>query len=278
VKWLVADHPVPQILFMRSLTIALLCLFMGRGRLVRQVALSPNKLPLLLRAGIILAAWFCYYNAARQLQLAQLVTLYFAAPLIVAIMAVVFLKERVGWPRWVGVGLGFLGVIIACEPGRVGISWPVVLVLLAAVLWAYTNILVRQISRSETTIVQMLFSNTAFVIVCGAALPWIWSPASPLDMVLMLALGLIGATGQYLLFEGFRLAPASLVAPFEYTSLVWAFCLSYLIWGDIPGVPVFLGAGLIVVSGLLVVVGEWWLRRRESPAPATQALDAAAGE
>ena len=77
----------------------------------------------------------------------------------------------------------------------------------------------------------------------------------------MVGLGLIGAAGQYLLFEGFRLAAASLVAPFEYSSLIWAFCLSYLIWGDIPHMQVFLGAGLIIASGLLIVLGERGVRR-----------------
>jgi drug/metabolite transporter (DMT)-like permease len=83
----------------------------------------------------------------------------------------------------------------------------------------------------------------------------------------MMALGLIGAMGQFLLFEGFRLAAASLVAPFEYTSLIWAFFLSYLIWGDIPHAQVFLGAGLIIVSGMFVVFGEWQARRRQSVGP-----------
>ena len=99
-------------------------------------------------------------------------------------------------------------------------------------------------------------------------LPWLWVQPSLGEFGLMMALGLIGAAGQFLLFEGFRLAAASLVAPFEYTSLVWAFCLSYLIWGDIPKLPVFLGAGLIIASAMLVILGEWRARRK-SPALAT---------
>lgn len=269
VKWLVADHPVMQVLFMRSISIVVLCLLLGRGRLVRQAIGSRNKGPLLLRGAFILAAWSCYYTASRAMPLAQLVTIYFATPLIVTVMSVVFLKEQVRWPRWAGVALGLIGVVVACDPGRVGITWPVGLVLLAAVLWAYTNILVRQISRYETTVTQMLFSNSAFAIACGATLPWLWVQPSMGELGLMLALGLIGAAGQFLLFEGFRLAAASLVAPFEYTSLVWAFCLSYLIWGDIPRFQVFLGAGLIIASGLLVVFGEWQARRR-TPLVATE--------
>jgi drug/metabolite transporter (DMT)-like permease len=269
VKWLVADHPVMQVLFMRSITIVLLCLLLGRGRLVRQALGSRNKGPLLLRGAFILAAWYCYYTASRAMPLAQLVTLYFATPLIVTVMSVLFLKEQVRWQRWAGVALGLFGVIIACDPGRVGITLPAALVLLGACFWAYTNILVRQISRYETTVVQMLFSNAAFAVACGMTLPWLWVQPSLGELALMMALGLIGAAGQFLLFEGFRLAAASLVAPFEYTSLVWAFCLSYLIWGDIPRLQVFLGAGLIIASGMLVVLGEWQARRK-SPALATE--------
>ena len=147
--------------------------------------------------------------------------------------------------------------------------------LVAAVLWAYTNILVRQISRVEATMVQMLFSNAAFAAACGLSLPWLLTPAGVGELAMMLAIGLIGAAGQYLLFEGFRLAAASLIAPFEYTSLVWAFSLSYLIWGDVPTLQVFLGAGLIAASGLLVVLSEWQAGRRR---PAHMAIDGRMGK
>jgi len=266
VKWLVASHAVPQILFMRSATIVLLCLAIGRRTLLTQMLASSNKRPLLFRGALILVAWFCYYNAARHLQLAELVTIYFAAPMFVTVLSVLVLHEKVRWPRWAGVSLGFAGVVIACQPGRLGLSIPIGLTLLAALVWAYTNVLVRQISRLETTMMQMLFSNGAFTLVCGLSLPWVWTPTAPAEYLLMMALGLTGAVGQYLLFEGFRLAAASLVAPFEYVTLLWAFCLSYLIWGDIPHAAVFLGAGLIAASGLLVMVGEWLPGKEETAA------------
>jgi drug/metabolite transporter (DMT)-like permease len=191
-----------------------------------------------------------------------MVTIYFAAPLMITVLSVVLLHEHVRWQRWAGTSLGFVGVVVACAPGGVGFSWPVLLVLLAALLWAYSNILVRQISRSETTIMQMLFSNSAFVVACALALPWAWTTPSWTAVLLMTGVGLAGAAGQYLLFEGFRLAAASLVAPFEYTSLVWAFALSYLVWGDVPQHGVFLGAALIAASGILVVLGEWLAERK----------------
>jgi S-adenosylmethionine uptake transporter len=103
----------------------------------------------------------------------------------------------------------------------------------------------------------MLFSNSVFAIACGLTLPWTWTEPAAVDLALMAALGLIGAGAQYMIIESYRLAPASLVAPFEYTSLVWAFALTYLIWADIPRTAVFAGAAVIILSGVLTVAGEW---------------------
>jgi drug/metabolite transporter (DMT)-like permease len=267
VKWLVADHTVWEILFVRSLTITLLCLAIGRAPLTRQVLLSLNKGPLLLRGVVILAAWLCYYRAARDLQLAELVTIYFAAPLMVTALSVLLLKEQVRWQRWAATGVGFIGVVIACQPGGNVSAVPVLLTLLAALLWAYSNILVRRISAFETTMMQMLFSNAAFVLFCAVTLPWTWTGPSAQEIALMVVIGLAGAAGQYILLESFRLAPASLIAPFEYTSLLAAFFLSYQIWGDVPNLAVFLGAALIIASGALVIGAEWVDGRRRASEP-----------
>ncbi|HUL08504.1 MAG TPA: DMT family transporter [Candidatus Acidoferrum sp.] len=267
VKWLVADHTVWEILLVRSLTITLLCLAIGRTALTRQVLLSTNKGPLLLRGAVILGAWLCYYRAARDLQLAELVTIYFAAPLMVTALSVMLLKEQVRWQRWAATGVGFAGVIVACQPGGDVTTAAVLLTLLAALLWAYSNILVRRISAFETTIMQMLFSNAAFVIACAVTLPWTWTGPGAWDIALMVAIGIAGAAAQYILLESFRMAPASLIAPFEYTSLLAAFALSFLIWGDVPPLAVFLGAALIIASGALVIGTEWVDGRRRASEP-----------
>jgi drug/metabolite transporter (DMT)-like permease len=197
VKWLVADHTVWEVLFVRSITVTLLCLARGRAALVRQVVVSVNKRALLWRGAVILGAWLCYYRAARSLQLAELVTIYFAAPLMVTALSVLLLKEHVRWQRWAATGIGFVGVVIACQPGGGVSAVPVVLTLSAALLWAYSNILVRQISPFETTMMQMLFSNAAFVVACGVTLPWTWNGATPGALLLMVAIGFAGAAAQY---------------------------------------------------------------------------------
>lgn len=258
VKWLVADLAVWQVLFARSVTIVVLCLLIGRGTLLARVAASRRKRALLARGAVILLAWLCYYTASRDLTLAKLTTIYFAAPLWVTLLSVVVLREEVRWWRWLGVVCGFTGVLIAVEPGGVGLTVPVVLTLCAAVLWGYASILVRQISAFESSLTQMLFNNLMFVVVCGASLPWLGVIPDATQLLLMLGVGLLGAAAQFTLYEGFRLAPASLIAPFEYSSLVWAFILSWLVWGDLPRTAVWVGAGVIMASGLFVVVSEWW--------------------
>jgi len=173
VKWLATSYAVPELLFLRSITIVLLCLALGGRPLLIQAVASRRKLALLFRGAVILAAWLCYYSASRRLQLAEMVTIYFAAPLIITVLSVFLLHEHVRWQRWAATLLGFLGVVVACAPGGVGLSWPVVLVLLAALFWAYSNILVRQISQSETTVVQMLRSEERRV---GKECRSRWSP------------------------------------------------------------------------------------------------------
>ena len=256
VKWLVARYPVPEILLMRSLVIIVIALGIGRRRTLSRLLNSRNKWALVLRAGLVLAAWLSYFTAAPRLGLAELTTLYFAAPVIAVVLSVVMLRERVDLPRWGAVAAGFAGVVLAANPARTVALGPAGLALFAAGCWGLSVILVRLISRTETTANQMLVSNGLFAIACAAMLLWRWTTPDPFGFALMIGLGVVGGLGQFLLYEGFRFAPASLLAPIEYTGLVWAFLYGYLIWGEIPGLNVFAGAGLIVAGSLFLF---WWV-------------------
>ena len=255
VKWLVEDYTIWQILFVRSLTVTIISLVIGRRKGIIGVARSRNKGGLLLRAALLLGAWLCYYNAARELSLPDLVTLYYAAPVFVTVMSIFLLRETVTRARWIAVIVGFIGVAIAANPtGRPEI-WPALLVLVAASFWAFATILVRKIMDVEPTINQMLFTNGLFVLVCGVTLPWMWQPHL-FDLLLMIGLGCASGAGQYLLYESFRHAPASAIAPTEYTALVWSVILGYLIWQDLPTIPGVIGAVLIVGASLIVMLGD----------------------
>jgi drug/metabolite transporter (DMT)-like permease len=271
IKWLAAGFSAPQILFMRSLVVVPFCLcFFGPG-LAPRALVSPMRFRLLLRSVLIVIAWAFYYTAARDLQLAELVTIYFSSPLLVAALAPLILKEQVPWSRWVSVGIGFAGVVIACRPAHVHQPVPILLALAAAALWAYTAILIRQVVAAASTPVVMFVSNLTILVLCGALMPWLWQAPGWSQLGLMLLVGCFGMGGQFMSTEGIRLAPASVVAPISFSSLVWAFLLGLAIWGDIPDSAVFAGAGLILLSGLVVTSAEFWTLRQRRRALATPA-------
>lgn len=256
IKLLVVAIPVWQILFFRSVTILIGCLLFEGRSLPMAVVRSPILKPMLVRSILLLIAWISYYSAARSLQLAEVTTLYYAAPIVGTILATIVLKEKVTLLRWMAVGLGFSGVIIASNPVGLTISWPVYLALQAAVLWASAMVLLRKTALHEKSIVQMTVSNLLFVLMTGTMTAIHWRTPNGSEFLLLCSTGVIAGFAQFALFEGMRKAPVSVLAPFEYTSLVWAFLLGYLVWGDIPRENVFLGAILILGAGGIIIVGE----------------------
>lgn len=263
VKWLVVTIPVFQILFLRSVTIVAICVAIGRREVIAQSLVSPVRGPMVMRSLLLLAAWLSYYNAAKHLGLAELTTLYYASPILITLLAVPILKEDVPPIRWIAVAIGFVGVLVATDLIGKGltISWPVWLALQAAVFWAISTVLLRKTSLSEKTIVQMVISNSILAVLTGVALIFYWTPVDMTTLALASMTGVIAGLGQYAMFEGMRRAPVSILAPFEYTSLIWAFFLGFAIWGDVPNNNVFLGAALILAAGVTIVLGERFLHR-----------------
>jgi RarD protein len=253
-KWLVADYSVVTILFWRSLTVVVACLLLGGKGLLQRTWRSTSKRLLVERGLLSIVAWLLYYTAARDLSLAEMTTLYFSAPIMVTVLAAIFLKERVSRWQWVALVLGFIGVLIACKPGNMVEPLPIVLTLLAALCWAFTYIQLRKVDEQTSVLEQMLITNVVFVICMAVPLPWTYTPAPLSAWLGMLAAGLVGGIGQYLLFASFQRATATVLAPFEYTGLIWAFLLSSLVWGTVMDMSLLAGAGLIAVSGTLAMI------------------------
>ncbi|MDX3926517.1 MAG: DMT family transporter [Shinella sp.] len=263
VKWLVVALPVWQILFVRSLTIFGLCLAIGRPAILRRAIGSPVLRPMFVRNLLLLAAWLSYYTAARDLGLAQLTTLYYAAPIVMTLLSVPMLREEVPLNRWIAVLTGFVGVLIACDifGSGLSLSLPVFLALQAAVFWAISSVLLRKTALVEATPVQMTISSGFFILFTGPVMPFVWSHMSAAELALIVGTGVFAGLAQYALFEGMRRAPVSVLAPFEYSSLIWAFGLGFAIWGDVPAPNVFAGAALIFSAGMIIIVGERFGRR-----------------
>ena len=202
-------------------------------------------------------AWLTYYYAARTLGLAGLSTLYFVARIIVVVQAAVLLKERVTRGRWLAIAVGFAGVAIAAGPAYSGKHRArSARALCGDVLGNEHGAHARCQPHRHVRPARWSSSNAIFALACAAALPFLWVTPTWTALGLMLFLGVAGGLAQFALFESYRFAQASVIAPIEYTALVWAFVLGYVIWSDVPPPQVFLGAACIVGTCLVLVWSE----------------------
>lgn len=261
-KWLVQTYEVPQILVIRCLVIFAISESLARYWRHPSIMKSPNRNTLIIRTALLLAAWLAMFTAARHLSLGELTTLYFIAPIMIVFLSTLVLKERAGAVRWLACTAGFVGVVIAANPTQTPELWPALLAVFAAFCWAWTTILVRFVSRTESTLRQMSATSLLFAGVCAVTLPWLWKMPDAEGWSLMIALGLVSTIGQFLVYEGFRYAPASVIAPTEYIGLLWAFLLGYMIWAEIPTAHTLVGAALIIGASLTLL---WWEQRNLVP-------------
>jgi drug/metabolite transporter (DMT)-like permease len=255
-KWMVADFGVAELLFWRSIAALMICLAIGRKKIIKDSLQSPVLLPLIYRSLVAAFAWVFYYLSAKELSLAQMTTLYYSAPIIVVILAVLLLKEKPTKLQWTSVFIGFVGVLIASRPGFTDQALSVFYALFSALLWAYTYILLRRLSGKASIFVQMVVANFMFVLVTGISLPWTFTAFDSTTVLVMMLTGVIGAAGQYFLFASFEHVEATTLAPIEYTGLIWAFIFSYLIWGSEPNVFLIIGAIMIALSGFVSILAN----------------------
>ena len=259
VKGIIHQYDVVQILFVRSVVIALLCLVVGRRRMLVDLVRSPNRGVLLLRALLTLAAWWMYYPQGKHLQLAEMTTLYYVAPVITLLLAVIFLKERLTLARAGAAAIGFFGVVVAADPSGLHLGWPALFALAAAFCWAVAMILMRTISSRESSLVLVFSINAFYVVVLAPVAILLWHPLEPLAALGILGTGIAAGAAQYMLIEAARRVPAAVLGTVEYSALVWSFVFGFLFWGEQPASHVYLGAALVVAAGLILA---WSERRR----------------
>lgn len=267
VKGVIATLPATQILFVRSAVIISLCLAIGRTRMVKDLWHSRNRLLILGRGLMTMAAWVMFYSAGRELQLAEMTTLYYIAPVLTTGLAVVFLKEQLTLARIGAASIGFFGVVVAANPSGFTIGWPVALVLAAALSWSVAMILMRTISKSESALVQVFAQSLIqFVLMGAVALPF-WQGMGAREILICLAAGLVGGLGQFTLVEAARRVPASVLGTVEYGALMWSFVFGYLFFAELPAATVYVGAFLVVAAGLTLALSEHRNRREITEAP-----------
>jgi drug/metabolite transporter (DMT)-like permease len=233
---------------------------------------KPVRWQLLLIRGVlslVIMGGFMY--AVQALSLADAYAIFLSAPLIVTALSVPFLGERVGWRRWAAICVGMAGVIAMLRPTAAGLLTIGALgALISAICYAFNAIMLRVLARTETA-VAVVFWQFVLLSAFSTAIVyafWDWVPVRLEHVGWLALLGLTGAIAARLMTEAFRSAPPSVIAPFEYTALLWGVAIDWAFWNTLPGASVYFGGGIVIASGLYII----WRERTTSgselaPAP-----------
>jgi drug/metabolite transporter (DMT)-like permease len=209
------------------------------------------------RSVLLLLSTSFFFTALGPVPLADATAVSFTSPLLVAALAFPVLGERVGLSQWGSIAVGFVGALIVIRPTGEGASPYAFLVVGSAVCYALYQLLTRRVAGVDAPETSVTYSALVATLVLSALVPFFWQTPQRLGHWLMLAtLGLLGAVGHYCVARALLWAPASIVSPFHYVQLVWASALGYLVFGDVPSAWTWLGAAIIVASGLSIVVRE----------------------
>jgi drug/metabolite transporter (DMT)-like permease len=256
-KLLSTHYPPMEVVALRgasSVPFMLLPLIvMGRLNALKPVRIGMH----FLRGVLMLFVLVAFVYAVRVLSLADAYAIFLAAPLIVTALSVPLLGEQVGWRRWVAICVGLIGVITMLKPSASSlVSLGAVAALLSATGYAFNAVALRIITRTDTTasVVFWMIGLMTVIAVCIAAPHWIAIRRE--DWILLAAIGLFSSIAQHLLTEAFRNAPPSVVAPFEYTALLWGIGIDRVVWGVFPSGRVYIGGGIVIASGLYLIWRE----------------------
>jgi len=220
------------------------------------------------RSALLLFSTGLNFFALRYLQLDEALSILFSTPFIVAVLCGPLLGEWVGWRRWTAIGVGFFGVLLVARPGFGGLHPAALLSLASAVCYALYVIATRILSRSDSSETTLFYSNLVGAVAMLPVVPFVWStPPNAFVVALMVLIGAFGSAGHYLLILGHRLAPASALAPFIYTQMVWTTTLGFLVFGDVPHHWTIVGGLIVVSSGLYLLNRERKVGKAEPSAP-----------
>jgi S-adenosylmethionine uptake transporter len=249
-KWLVADYGVGQLKMLRSI---------GAGVVLAPMIatlgvdlIDPRQAPLqVLRILCAAVDTFAFYYATRFMPLADVMTFYMATPLIVTALSAPLLGEKVERFRWIAVLIGFVGVVIALKPSPHMFSWASPLALFGATMFALSQTITRELRRTHwLPLVFWQFVGSG--LIGAATVPFAWTTPSAFDVVLMFLVGAVSMTCFICITRALALARAAVLAPLQYSAIVWAAIMGWLVWRDAPTPPILVGNAIIIGSGLFV--------------------------
>jgi S-adenosylmethionine uptake transporter len=249
-KWLVKDYGVGQLMMLRSIGAVIVLAPMILK--LRVNIIDPRQAPLQgLRVLIGAVDTFAFYYATRFMPLADVMTFYMATPLIVTALSAPLLGEKVERFRWIAVLVGFAGVIIALRPSPEMFSWAAPLALFGAVMFALSQTITREL-RGVHWLPLVLWQFVGSGLIGAATVPFAWTAPTAFDVGLMALVGVVSMLCFICIVRALSLARAAVLAPLQYSAILWAAIMGWLVWRDAPTLPIIVGNAIIIGSGLYV--------------------------
>jgi len=263
VKWS-DDYPLGQVLFFRGFFGIVIYFFIMPRERIKNFYYTKRVGLHFLRCLFGFIALVAIFIALRNLPLATVVSISFAAPIFTTIFSVFFLSEKVGFYRWLAVSIGFIGIIVITEPGFGGLNIYYIYPIIFCLGLSYVAIAIRQLSTTEP--VWLIALNFSIVITLASlfTIPFGWVMPNIQDLVLLCMIGFLGGFANLWLSQSFKLSEVSLVSPLKYLALVFGIIFGYLIWDEIPSVKTLIGALLVVASSLIILRREIF-HKKETP-------------
>ena len=261
-KWLGHSLPTPEVVWARYMANFLIVLPLVNPWTTPGLLRPKRPIMQVARGGLILLSTIMNFVALHYLQLAQTVSIMFSTPLLVALLARPILGERVGVARSLAIAAGFLGVLVVTQPGLAGFHWAMLLSVGGALVYAAGNVMARILVRDDDPGIAFFYVGAVGTVVMAPLMPlqWVW-PGGGLPWLLFAGMGLSGAIGHWCLILAHKYAPASILAPFIYTQLIWMALSGWAFFGDVPDGATLTGAAIVVASGLFLLWRERVERR-----------------
>ena len=261
VKWS-SDYPTGEVLFFRGFFGLLPTYFLIPKNKLKTFYTTTRSKEHLFRCLMGLMALIAIVVALRELPLAVVVSLSYAAPLFITVLSIFLLSEKVGVFRWLAVIIGFIGVIIIAEPGFKGMNYLYFLPLIFCIGMAFVTITIRKLSTTEPIWLISIFFTITISIAGLATIPMGWVMPNLQDFILLALIGVTGGSANLFLTQSYKLSEVSLVAPLKYLALIFAIIFGYLIWNEIPTIKTLIGASLVIFASLIIFKREIYHKQK----------------
>jgi drug/metabolite transporter (DMT)-like permease len=269
-KWLVSIYSVGQLLLIRSATtLILLSPFIWRAG-VAAFTRAPRPGLQVLRVVLSSLEVAMFFWAVQAMPLADAITFYLAGPIYVTAFSVWLLGERVGWRRWTAVLIGFCGVVIAMRPSAGMLTLPALIALVGSVCYALLLVTTRMVKDTNDTVLMssQFFGSFAFGAIVA---PFGWVTPSAYHLLFLSGFGVVSIAAMFCINRSLKLAPASVVVPYQYSLIVWSVLLGWLVFGELPDAWTITGGAIIIAAGLYIFWREQAVGRDHAPAPRPEA-------